>query len=65
MYASVVKQFLLFIYLIFKIACQLLKFLFFCFKAGASQVKWNKFNDTLLATSHEGDIRIWDTRVTI
>lgn len=46
----------------FKIVFQHLKFLF-CFKAGASQVKWNKFNDTLLATSHEGDIRIWDTRV--
>ena len=31
--------------------------------AGASQVKWNKLNSNLLATTHDGDIRIWDPRV--
>ncbi len=31
--------------------------------AGVSQVKWNKRNCNLLATTHDGDIRIWDTRV--
>jgi WD40 repeat protein len=30
--------------------------------AGASQVKWNKVNANLLATTHDGDIRIWDHR---
>ncbi|ELT94839.1 hypothetical protein CAPTEDRAFT_124558 [Capitella teleta] len=30
--------------------------------AGASQVKWNKVNSNLLATTHDGDIRIWDPR---
>ncbi|KAM9301671.1 GATOR2 complex protein WDR59 isoform 2-T2 [Gastrophryne carolinensis] len=30
--------------------------------AGASQVKWNKKNSSLLATSHDGDVRIWDRR---
>ncbi|GIY95576.1 GATOR complex protein WDR59 [Caerostris extrusa] len=30
--------------------------------AGASQVKFNKFHSHLLATSHEGDIRVWDIR---
>ncbi|XP_035678671.1 GATOR complex protein WDR59-like isoform X2 [Branchiostoma floridae] len=30
--------------------------------AGASQVKWNKVNSYLLATTHEGDIRVWDQR---
>ncbi|XP_077975769.1 GATOR2 complex protein WDR59-like [Styela clava] len=30
--------------------------------AGASQVKWNKFAPNVLATSHDGDIRIWDIR---
>ncbi|KAM9410649.1 GATOR2 complex protein WDR59 isoform 2-T2 [Pholidichthys leucotaenia] len=30
--------------------------------AGASQVKWNKKNQNLLASSHDGDIRIWDRR---
>lgn len=30
--------------------------------AGASQVKWNKKNGNLLATSHDGDVRIWDRR---
>ncbi|XP_071035553.1 GATOR2 complex protein WDR59 isoform X2 [Parasteatoda tepidariorum] len=30
--------------------------------AGASQVKWNKFHSYFLATSHEGDLRLWDTR---
>ncbi|XP_053558112.1 GATOR complex protein WDR59 isoform X2 [Bombina bombina] len=30
--------------------------------AGASQVKWNKKNSNCLATSHDGDVRIWDRR---
>ncbi|XP_041805709.1 GATOR complex protein WDR59 [Chelmon rostratus] len=30
--------------------------------AGASQVKWNRKNQYLLASSHDGDIRIWDKR---
>ncbi|XP_034974517.2 GATOR complex protein WDR59 isoform X1 [Zootoca vivipara] len=30
--------------------------------AGASQVKWNKKNAHCLATSHDGDVRIWDRR---
>ncbi|PFX34828.1 WD repeat-containing protein 59 [Stylophora pistillata] len=29
---------------------------------GASQVKWNRVNRHVLATSHEGDVRIWDLR---
>ncbi|KAL0978016.1 hypothetical protein UPYG_G00164820 [Umbra pygmaea] len=30
--------------------------------AGASQVKWNRRNQYLLASSHDGDVRIWDRR---
>ncbi|XP_036391076.1 GATOR complex protein WDR59 isoform X3 [Megalops cyprinoides] len=30
--------------------------------AGASQVKWNKRNQYCLASSHDGDVRIWDKR---
>uniref|UniRef100_A0A8K9X9P1 WD repeat domain 59 n=1 Tax=Oncorhynchus mykiss TaxID=8022 RepID=A0A8K9X9P1_ONCMY len=30
--------------------------------SGASQVKWNKRNQYLLASSHDGDVRIWDKR---
>ncbi|XP_076003001.1 GATOR2 complex protein WDR59 isoform X1 [Genypterus blacodes] len=30
--------------------------------AGASQVKWNRKNPSLLASSHDGDVRIWDKR---
>lgn len=37
--------------------------LWFFFAAGASQVKWNKKNANYLATSHDGDVRIWDKRV--
>ncbi|GAB6032166.1 hypothetical protein CHUAL_010817 [Chamberlinius hualienensis] len=33
-----------------------------CAIAGAGQVKWNKFKDHILATSHDGDVRIWDDR---
>ncbi|XP_064466934.1 GATOR2 complex protein WDR59-like isoform X2 [Ornithodoros turicata] len=29
---------------------------------GPSQVKWNKISSYFLATSHDGDVRIWDTR---
>lgn len=31
--------------------------------AGANQVKWNKIDENLIATSHEVDVRIWDIRV--
>uniref|UniRef100_A0A667XS06 WD repeat domain 59 n=1 Tax=Myripristis murdjan TaxID=586833 RepID=A0A667XS06_9TELE len=30
--------------------------------AGASQVKWNRRNQYVLASSHDGDVRIWDKR---
>ncbi|XP_077376566.1 GATOR2 complex protein WDR59 isoform X2 [Festucalex cinctus] len=30
--------------------------------AGASQVKWNRRNPNVLASSHDGDVRIWDRR---
>ncbi|XP_026233414.1 GATOR complex protein WDR59 isoform X1 [Anabas testudineus] len=30
--------------------------------AGASQVKWNRKHQYLLASSHDGDVRIWDKR---
>ncbi|XP_051920171.1 GATOR complex protein WDR59 isoform X2 [Hippocampus zosterae] len=30
--------------------------------AGASQVKWNRRNGNVLASSHDGDVRIWDRR---
>ncbi|XP_077448423.1 GATOR2 complex protein WDR59 [Stigmatopora argus] len=30
--------------------------------AGASQVKWNRGNANVLASSHDGDVRIWDRR---
>lgn len=30
--------------------------------AGASQVKWNRKNQNFLASSHDGDVRIWDKR---
>lgn len=30
--------------------------------AGATQVKWSKMNEHVLATSHEGDVRVWDKR---
>ncbi|MGH0150260.1 UNVERIFIED_CONTAM: hypothetical protein FKN15_055498 [Acipenser sinensis] len=30
--------------------------------AGASQVKWNRKNQHCLASSHDGDVRIWDKR---
>uniref|UniRef100_A0A3Q2DLS9 WD repeat domain 59 n=1 Tax=Cyprinodon variegatus TaxID=28743 RepID=A0A3Q2DLS9_CYPVA len=29
---------------------------------GAAQVKWNRRNQHLLASSHDGDVRIWDKR---
>ncbi|XP_042204351.1 GATOR complex protein WDR59-like isoform X3 [Homarus americanus] len=32
--------------------------------AGASQVKWNKLNQNLLASGHDCDIRVWDNRKT-
>lgn len=33
--------------------------------AGANQVKWNKIDENLIATSHEVDARIWDIRVSL
>ncbi len=30
--------------------------------AGATQVKWCRMNEHMLATSHEGDVRVWDRR---
>lgn len=32
------------------------------FLAGASQVQWNKVASHLVATAHDGDIKIWDYR---
>jgi len=35
----------------------------FCaWTAGATQVKWNKKNEWLIASSHDSDLRIWDIR---
>lgn len=35
----------------------------FCgWTAGASQVKWNRKNPNTLASSHNGEVRIWDIR---
>ena len=31
--------------------------------AGATQVKWNKMSEWILASSHDTDVRIWDIRV--
>ena len=28
----------------------------------ASQVKWNKIRSSIIATSHDGDLKLWDTR---
>eukprot|EP00795_Rhopilema_esculentum_P001709 gene1709-16188_t len=30
--------------------------------AGPSQVKWNKTSEYLFASTHDGDVRVWDTR---
>ncbi|XP_044734726.1 GATOR complex protein WDR59 isoform X2 [Chrysoperla carnea] len=30
--------------------------------AGATQVRWNRLNEHLLATAHDGDIKLWDQR---
>ncbi|XP_065174930.1 GATOR2 complex protein WDR59-like isoform X1 [Sycon ciliatum] len=30
--------------------------------AGSSQVKWNSFNDNILASAHDMDVRLWDRR---
>ena len=32
--------------------------------AGVTQAKWNKVNSHVLATCHDGDIRVWDERKT-
>ncbi len=31
--------------------------------AGATQVKWNRYNPMTLASAHNGEVRIWDIRV--
>lgn len=33
--------------------------------AGSTQVKWSKISEHTLASCHDGDIRIWDSRVCI
>lgn len=39
--------------------------LVFCiFPAAATHVKWNKISRHLLATTHGGDVKIWDERKT-
>ena len=30
--------------------------------AGAAKVKWNKVSGKYLATAHEGEVKLWDTR---
>jgi hypothetical protein len=30
--------------------------------AGATQVRWNRLSRYLLATAHDGDIKLWDQR---
>ncbi|CAH0404963.1 unnamed protein product [Chilo suppressalis] len=35
-----------------------------CAVAGASQVQWNKVASHIVATAHDGDIKIWDYRKT-
>lgn len=32
------------------------------FTTSATQVEWNRVDQTSLATAHDGDVRIWDTR---
>lgn len=32
------------------------------FLAGVNQVRWNKLSSYLVATAHDGDLRIWDQR---
>lgn len=32
------------------------------FIAGSSQVRWNSLSSNMLATAHDGDIKIWDQR---
>ena len=39
--------------------------LYITISVGASQVKWNKVTNNCFATTHEGDVRIWDPRVSI
>ncbi|KAJ3129777.1 hypothetical protein HK098_000147 [Nowakowskiella sp. JEL0407] len=34
----------------------------FCSWTGATQVKWNKHNEWMLASSHDTDLRVWDMR---
>jgi len=35
------------------------------FSAGASCVRWSKFDQNTLASSHDGNIRVWDIRVSL
>lgn len=32
------------------------------YTVGATQVRWNRVTGNLLATAHEGDVRLWDWR---
>lgn len=32
------------------------------FSVGSSQVRWNRLSSFLLATAHDGDIKLWDQR---
>ena len=34
----------------------------FVWVVGATQVRWNRVSGHLLATAHEGDVRLWDSR---
>ena len=34
----------------------------FIWVVGATQVRWNRVSGHLLATAHEGDVRLWDSR---
>lgn len=33
------------------------------FSAGANQIKWARLLENLCATAHDGDVRVWDIRV--
>lgn len=36
--------------------------MFFHAVAGSTQVRWNRLSSFLLATAHDGDIKLWDQR---
>lgn len=51
-----------YVYEIFDIFLYLFNFDCEFYKAGASQVRWNRISNHILATSHDGDIKLWDQR---